>query len=157
MKVISNTKTTYIIINCCVWRTHPISFWFLILLSHTTGMSHLKMATEAWVRVDCHQPPSARTGVFVNWEMARVTESDLSFRKFGRTLNSCGQPAVSMRIDSRARTIQEFALMGCCAAYICSYWLSGQHIGPIFKGRAIQDEWLPDSWIWDRYFVPKRR
>jgi hypothetical protein len=82
------------------------------------------MATEAWDRFGCPQPPSAQTddvprGVSVNWEITRVTDSELSFMRVGSTFHSCGQPATSMRIDSRAQIIQEveiFGLLGCYAA-----------------------------------------
>ena len=75
-------------------------------------IARVKDGNEAWDRVGCHQPPPARTGdvpcgVAVNWEMARAADSDLSFRKVGSTLHSCGQPATSMRIESRAQIIQE--------------------------------------------------
>ena len=82
------------------------------------------MATEAWDRVGCHQPPSARTGdvpcgLSVNWEITIGVDSDLSFWKVGSTLHSFGQPATSMRIDSGTQIFQEveiLALQGCYAA-----------------------------------------
>jgi len=77
---------------------------------------HVEDGSEAWNRVGCHQPPSARTGdvpcgVTANWEMARTSDPDLSFRKVGSTLQSCGHPATSMRIDSRAQIIQEIEIL----------------------------------------------
>jgi len=54
----------------------------------------------------------------------------------------------------RTRTLNEiFALLGCYAAFIFSYRISKQSIGPIAQGQAV----LFDTWRYGWEVVSKRR